>query len=81
MLRLEPKLAGMRVFGCDSEKNVYSLFSNLLPTAIHLLCDLHMKEITFKINSQDLQFPNCEKDEILANIFEKRWAITLRKDR
>ena len=50
MLRLEPKLAGMGVFGCDSEKNVYRLFSNLLPTAIHHLCDLHMKEITFKIN-------------------------------
>ena len=36
MLRLKPKLAGMRVFGSDSERNVYKPFSNLFPTAIRL---------------------------------------------
>ena len=72
MLRLEPKLAGMGVFGCDSEKNVYRLFSNLLPTAIHLLSDLHMKEITFKINSK------IYNSQIVKKM--KFWPIFSKKD-
>ena len=78
MLRLEPKLAGMRVFGSDSEKNVYKPFFNLFPTAIHLLCDLHMKNNT-QNKLQDLQFRNCEKDEILADIFGKKLSYYIKK--
>ena len=75
MLRLESKLAGMRVFGSDSEKNVYWPFSNLFPTIIHLLCDLNMKD-NIQNKLQNLQFRNCEKDEILADIFGKKtWRL------
>ena len=78
MLRLEPKLAGMRVFGSDSEKNVYKPFSNLFPTAIRLLCDLHMKD-NIQNKLQDLQFRNREKEEVWLIFSGKNLAIILRK--
>ena len=78
MLRLELKLAGMRVFGSGSEKNVYKPFSNLFPTAIHLLCDLRMKD-NIQNKLQDLQFRNCEKDGILADIFGKKLGDYIKK--
>ena len=53
MLRLEPNLAGMRVFGSHSEKNACKQFSNLFPTANHLLCDLHLKD---KIQNDTTRF-------------------------
>ena len=78
MLRLEPKLTGMNVFGSDSDKNVYYPFSNLFPTPIHLLCDLHMKD-NIQNKLQDLQFRNCKKDEILADIFGKKLGDYIKK--
>ena len=79
MLRLEPKLTGVRVFGSDSEKNVYKPFSNLFLTAIYLLYGLHMKD-NIQNKLQDLQFRNCEKDEILADIFGKELGDYIKKE-
>ena len=78
MLRLEPKIAGMRVFGSDSEKKFHKQFSNLFPTAIHLLCDLHMKD-NIQNKLKDLQFRNCEKEEILADTFGKKRGDYIKK--
>ena len=78
MLRSEPKLAGMRVFGSDSEKNVYKPFSNLFLIAIDLLYDIYMKD-NIQNKLQDLHFRNCEKDEILADIFGKKLGNYIKK--
>ena len=59
MLQLQPKLASMRVFGSDLEKYVFKPFSNLFPTAIHLLCDLNIKD-NIQNKLQDLQFQNSD---------------------
>ena len=68
----------LRVFGSDSEKNVYKPFSNLFSTTVHLLCDLHMKD-NIQNKLQDSQFRNSEKDEILADIFGKKLDDYIKK--
>ena len=81
MLRLQPKLAGMRVFGTDLEKYVFKPFSNLFPTAIHLLCDLNIKD-NIQNKLQDLQFQNRDIKKGLVDsrnaeefdgCYEERW--------
>ena len=42
--RLASALKYLKVFGSDSETNVYKPFVELFPSAKHLLCDLHMKD-------------------------------------
>ena len=44
MLRLEPKVKNIIVFGSDTDKNVYQPFEEMFSSAHHLLCDLHMKD-------------------------------------
>ena len=53
MIRLQPSLTNIKVCGSDSEKNVYQQFRDLFPSSIHLLCDLHMKDVKEKLSNSN----------------------------
>ena len=71
MLRLEPKVKNITVFGSDAEKNVYQPFEDLLPSAHHLLCDLHMKDnIRAKLTKTNLN--TLQADAVMKDIFGRK---------
>ena len=71
MLRLEPKVKDIIVFGNDAEKNVYQSFDELFPSAHHLLCDMHMKDnIRGKLTKASLN--TLQVDVVMKDIFGKK---------
>ena len=79
ILRLVPALKDLKVFGSDSETNVYQPFVDLFPPATHLLCDLHMKN-NIQSRLSDLKFNITEKDEVMCDVFGKRLGDYVKKD-
>ena len=71
MLRLEPKVKNITVFGRDIEKNVYQPFEDLSPSAHHLLCELHMKDNTWaKLTKANLN--TSQVDAVMKDIFDRK---------
>ena len=71
MLRLEPKVKKIIVFGSDADKNVYQPFEEMFPSAHHLLCDLHMNEnIRTKLTKTNLN--TLQVDVVMKNIFGRK---------
>ena len=69
ILRLAPALKDLKVFGSDSETNLYKPFIDLFRSATHLLCDLHMKD-NVQSKRRDLNF-NVKK-KVICDVFGKR---------
>ena len=77
-LRLAPALKDLKVFGSDSETNLYEPFIDLFRSATHLLCDLHIKD-NVQSKLRDLNFNITKKDEVMCDIFGKRLADYVKK--
>ena len=71
MIRLQPSLTNIKVFGSDSEKNVYQPFRVLFPSFIHLLCDLHKKD-NVKEKLGNSNFCQEEINIVMPDIFGKK---------
>ena len=71
MIRLQPSLTNIKVFGRDSEKNVYQPFRDLFPSSIHLLCDLHMKD-NVKEKLRNSNFRQEEINIVMRDIFGRK---------
>ena len=70
MIRLQPSLTNIKVCGSDSEKNVYQQFRDLFPSSIHLLCDLHMKDVKEKLSNSN--FRQEEINTVMGDIFGRK---------
>ena len=79
ILCLAPALKDLKLFGSDSETNVFKPFVDLFPLATHLLCDLHMKD-NVQSKLSDLNFNITEKDEVMRDVFGKRLGDYVKKD-
>ena len=71
MIRLQPSLTNIKVFGSDSETNVYQPFRNLFPSSINLLCNLHMKD-NVKEKLRKSNFCQEEISIVMRDIFGRK---------
>ena len=70
MIRYEPDLRRILAFGTGKEVPLYSAFKSALPFAVHLLCDMHMKDsISLKLSELDIRGPLARQymTEIFGN--------------
>ena len=76
MIRDNPSLGNILVFGTDGEVNLTSAFSACFPFADHLLCDIHMKDnIISKLAS--LNIKGAVRQLFIDDIFGKNIENTV----
>ena len=73
MIRLNPKLSGLKAYGKDGEPELIKAFSICFPKAIHLRCTNHMRQ-NIKEKLRELNIPQHVSKETLADIFGSRNA-------
>ena len=73
LIRLNPKLSGLKAYGTDGEPELIKAFSMCFPKAIHLRCTNHMRQ-NIKEKLRELNIPQHVSKETLADIFGSRNA-------
>ena len=78
MLEAQPTLKSIKIFGSDSEKNVYLPLKYLMLDTYSLLCDIHMKDnLMGKVSKLNLE--KEQMTEILNDIFGRNVGVTTEK--
>lgn len=68
LIRLNPKLSGLKAYGTDGEPELIKAFSICFPKAVHLRCTNHIRQ-NIKDKLRQLSIPQHVSKEILADIF------------
>ena len=71
LIRLNPRLSGLKAYGTDGEPELIKAFSMCFPKAIHLRCTNHIRQ-NIKDKLRQLSIPQNVSQEILADIFGTR---------
>lgn len=71
MIKYNPKIQGLIVYGSDGEKNLLDAFYSCFTTSKHLLCDIHMKD-NIKKKLSDLNIKGPKGKGYLYDIFGKQ---------
>ena len=71
MIKYNPNLQGLLVYGSDGEQNLSDAFDSCFPKSKHLLCDIHMKD-NIKRKLCNLGINGKEAQEFLKDIFGKQ---------
>ena len=71
MIRLNPRLIGLKAFGTDGESELIKAFQMCFPNAVHLRCTNHLRQ-NVKDKLRDLNVSQSVSKEILADIFGTR---------
>ncbi|XP_062611131.1 uncharacterized protein LOC134272979 isoform X2 [Saccostrea cucullata] len=71
MIKYNPNLQGLLVYGSDGEKNLSDAFDSCFTNSKHLLCDIHMKD-NIKKKLTDLSIKAEEATEYIQDIFGKQ---------
>lgn len=71
MIKYNPKIQGVLVYGSDGEKNLSDAFDSCFTTSKHLLCDIHMKD-NIKRKLSDLNIKGHISKEYIYDIFGKQ---------
>ena len=70
MIKYQPEISGVLVFGTDGEPNLYEAFSDVFTDARHLRCDIHLRDnIQHKLH--ELGIAKEAAMEIMSDIFGK----------
>ena len=78
MIRLQPSLTNIKVFGSDSKKDVYQPFRDLFLSSIHLLCDLHMED-NVREKLRNSNFRQEEINIVVRDIFGRKMGEIVEK--
>ena len=73
LIRLNPKLSGLKAYGTDGEPELIKAFGMCFPKAINLRCTNHIRQ-NIKEKLRELNIPQHVSKEILADIFGSRNA-------
>ena len=68
MIKYNPNLRHILAFGTDGEKSLADAFKHFLPSAKHLLCDIHMKD-NCKRKLAELNITPIQSSQFIADIF------------
>lgn len=71
MIKYNPNLQGLLVYGSDGEKNLSDAFDFCFTKSKHLLCDIHMKD-NIKKKLTDLSIKGEVAKEYIHDIFDKQ---------
>ena len=72
MIKLHAPIQNVLVYGTDGEKALAEGFGRPLPYALHLMCDIHMKDnISSKL--AELGIPAVVAEEFRNDIFGKKY--------
>ncbi len=70
MMKYQPGISGVLVFGTDGELNLYHAFSDVFTDARHLRCDIHLRD-NIQRKLQELGIAKEIALEIMSDIFGK----------
>lgn len=71
MIKYNPKIQGVLVYGSAGEKNLSDAFDSCFTLSKHLLCDIHMKD-NIKKKLSDLNIKGHIGKEYIYDIFKKQ---------
>lgn len=71
MIKYNPNLQGLLVYGSDGEKNLSDAFDSCFTKSKHLLCDIHMKD-NIKKKLADLNIKGEEAKDYINDIFGRQ---------
>ena len=73
LLGLRPQLSHLKCFGTDDEQALHNAFLSVFPSAVHLLCSLHMRR-SLKMKLRDLNVGESLQKVVIDDIFRKQVA-------
>ena len=71
LVRLNPRLVNLKLFGTDGEPELIKAFSICFPKVVHLTCTNHLRQ-NIKDKLRSLNIPQTVWKEFLADIFGKK---------